>query len=101
MVQSSACYIFSQNLLLDGKDKLASAVFTKSNNTFTMSRISIVTAVVASPVIFTLSSMTQYLKNNLQQIFRTVLDSRSPIPLLASITAPQQYKGPCKNPLKV
>ena len=52
------------------------------------------------PVSFALSFMARYSEKNLQQIFRTVLDF-SPLSALApAFVISQQYKNPCKRPLK-
>ena len=46
------------------------------------------------------SSVAQYLKNDLQQILKTVLDFRPFVPLLAPAPACQQYKSLYKRLLK-
>ena len=55
---------------------------------------------IAPPVVSALSSVAQYLEDDLQRIFKTILDFRRPAPLLALSLALQQYKDPCKKPLK-
>ena len=86
MAWSSAHCTFPQNLPFGGKDELANAIPTKGNNTSAISRDS--TPIVAPPVVFALSSVAQYSKNNPQQIFRTVLDSRPFAFPLAPVPAP-------------
>ena len=56
--------------------------------------------VVALLVIFTLFFMAHYLKNDLQLIFRNVLDSKPPSALAPALVVAQQHKGPCKMFLK-
>ena len=46
------------------------------------------------------SSVVRYLKDDLQRILRTVLDSRPLAPIPVSAAAPY-YEGPCERPLKV
>ena len=99
MAWSSAQRIPSQNFLLVGKNEFASATFIKSNNSPTVSRA--LTSTAALPVIFASFFMVQYLKNDFQQIFRTILDFRPLAPPLALVPAVQQYKSPCEKPLKV
>ena len=96
MARSSACRTLSQNPSLSGKDKLAGAAPTKSNNISGVSYA--LTPAIALSVFFILSSMAQYLEDDLQRIFKTVLDSRTPAFPLA--LAPQQYKNPCERSLK-
>ena len=52
------------------------------------------------PIVFDSLSMAQYLKDNLQQIFRILLDFKPLALLPAPALALQQYKGPCERPLK-
>ena len=54
MAQSSVCRTFSQNFLLDNKDKLAGAALTKGNNIRAVSHVPILALAVALPVVFTL-----------------------------------------------
>ena len=59
----------------------AGAASTKGNNTSTMLCAS--TPAVAPPIVFALSSMTQYSMDDLQRIFKTVLDFKLLAPPLA------------------
>ena len=96
MAWLSACRTPSQNLPLGGKDKLAGAAFTKGNNISVVSRAR--TPTVAPSVVAALFSIARYLEDDLQRIFRTVLDSK--LLALSSAFTPQQYKGLCEKPLK-
>ena len=91
------CRTFPQNPPFSGKDEPAGAAFTKANNTPAVSRAP--TAAIAPPLVSILSSVALYLEYDLQQILRTVLDSRPPASPLAP--ALQQYKNPCERLLKV
>ena len=62
-----------------------------------MSLAFILVAAFALQVIFALSSVVLLSKNIFQQIFRIILDFRTPPTLLP---ASQQYKNPCKRQLK-
>ena len=98
MAWSSACRTPRQNSLLGGKNKLAGATPIEGNNTFAVSRA--LTPAVALLIIFALLFMAQYLKDDLQQIFKTILDFSFLIFHLVSTSVPQQYKSPCERPLK-
>ena len=96
MAQSFACQTLSQNPFLGSKDKLANAALIKGNNIPAVSRTP--TPAIILSVISALFSIARYLEDDLQQIFRTLLDSRPPALLLAP--APQFYEGPCEKSLK-
>ena len=79
MAQSSVCYS-PQNSLFGNTEKLANAALTEGNNTPAMSHTPTLAHAVAPLLGFALSSMAKYLKNNLKQTFKTVLDLRvSPV----------------------
>ena len=63
-----------QNLLLDGKDKLAGAAPTEGNNTPAVLRAPTHAPVIAPLIHFGSSSMPKYSKNDFQRIFKNVLD---------------------------
>ena len=98
MAQSFAYHIFPQIPPFSGKDKLAGTALTKNNNTLVI--LHTLTPATAPPVVFALSSVAQYLENDLQRIFQTVLDFGPLVPLPALAPAPQQYKSVCEKPLK-
>ena len=77
MAQSSTCYILSQNLPLGGKDEFIGIAFNKDNNTPVILCIPTPALVIVPAT--TLSSIAQYLENDLEQILRTVLDSTPPL----------------------
>ena len=98
MAQSSARRIPSQIFFLGGKDKLTGAALTKDNNTPVV--LYAPTLAAAPSVVFALSSIDQYLEDDLQRILRTVLDFRPLASLLTPAPASQQYKGSCERLLK-
>ena len=87
MAWSSACRIYSQNLLVGSKDKLAGNASSKGNNTSAVLRAFISAIFLAPPVISALFSIAQYLKDDFQQILRTVLDFQLPVSPSAPIPA--------------
>ena len=108
MAQFFACCSAYQNPY-DGEDKLAGRTHTEGSNRCTPAPATTRAFTLAvSPVIVPLvfsgsadSSVVKYLKDDLQQILRTVLDSRLPstVPVPVVAAAPQ-YKGPYERPLK-
>ena len=106
MARSFACRSPCQNPH-DGKDELAGGIFTEGSDRRTPApaasrgptpAIALVVAPLAASGSAD-SSMVRYLEDDLQQILRTVLDSRplAPIPAPAS---PPHYEGPCERFLK-
>ena len=65
MAQSFACHTSSQNLFFGAKNKLAGTALTKGNNIPIMSRAPTPTTLVVLQVVFALSSVVQYLKDDL------------------------------------
>ena len=106
MAQSFVCRSLCQNPH-DGKKKLAGGTPTKKSNcrnsapTTSRTSTSAVPPVVAPLAAFGSadSFVVRYLKDDLQRIFRTVLNSRPLAPVLAP-TATPHYKGPRERPLK-
>ena len=108
MAQSSARCSPCQNLH-NGKDELAGKTPTKSNNRCTPAPAAIyastpAVALVVAPLVASSSansSVVGYLKDDLQQIFRTVLDFKplAPVPALVVAAAPH-YESPRERPLK-
>ena len=98
MPPSSARRTSFQNLSLSGKDKLIGATLTNGNNTPATSHDPNPT--VALLVVSALTFVAQYLEDNLQQIFKIVIDSRSFVLPPALVPALQQYKSSCERPLK-
>ena len=100
MAWFSACYIYFQNLFFGNKNELADITPIGSNNTPIILFALILSAAVAPPIIFALFFMTPYLKDDFQQILRTVLNSKPLAPFLAPVSAPKHYKDLCERPLK-
>ena len=98
MAEFLVCHTLLQDLLFGNKGNLTSAALIEGNNTHTMLYAFIPTLTVALATIS--SSMARYLKDDLQQIFRTVLYSRLSASPLALAPAPQQYKSPYERLLK-
>ena len=98
MARFPACRSLPQNPHLGAKEKLAGATPTKGNNTPAVS--STPTPAIAPLVISALSSLAQYLQDDFQQIFRTILDFRLFALFLALAPIFQQYKNSCEKPLK-
>ena len=88
---SSACHTLPQNLLLDGKNKIAGAAPTKVNNTPAVSRAS--TIAVAPLIASIFSHVAQYLEDDLQRIIKIGLDFKLSAHFLAPIPAFQQLEG--------
>ena len=104
MACSLACRISPQNHPLWDKDKLAEAAAIDSNErfipVFTVTHSSTSSLAITPPVGSILSSVARYLENNLQWIFKTVLDfGPSLAPTSALIIIPH-YGGLYKKPLK-
>ena len=79
---------------------LAGIALTKDNNTpIVLHALTPITTIIPL-VVFALSSVAQYLKDNLQRIFRTILNFK--LLVLPPTLAPafQQYKSTYKRPLK-
>ena len=95
MAQSFACRSPCQNPY-DGKHKLAGGTPSEGNNCHTpVPAATCACTPTAIPVVAPLaasrsadSSVVRYLRNNLQQILRTVLDSKTPAPVPASLSPP-------------
>ena len=111
MAWSFACRNPCQNPLFDGEDKLASRTFTEDSNCCTPAPAArrdptpVVRPVVAPLVAFGSadSFVMRYLKDNLQQIVKTIFKAR-PLPPLAPALVPApvvavapQYEGRCKR----
>ena len=95
MAWSSAYRTPPQNFPLSYKDKLAGIGSTKSNNNLAILYTPILTPIIVPAT--ALSSVAQYLKNDLQQIFRTILKSR---PLIFLALAPAfHHKSPVSGRL--
>ena len=108
MAQSFACCSPCQNLH-DGKDELAGGIPIKDSDRWTpvpaatRAFTPAVALVVTRFIAFgsANSSVVRYLEDDLQQIFRTILDSRSPAPVSAPVVAvAPYYKSPYERPLK-
>ena len=109
MAQSSACRSPCQNPH-DGKDELAGGTPTEGSDRRTPApAASRAPTPAVAPVIAPLaafgsadSSVVRYSEDDLQRIFRTVLDSKPLAPVLAPvIAAAPHYEGPCEKSLKV
>ena len=103
------CYNPCQNSH-NGKNKLTGKTPTKDSNRYTSAPAAIrVTTPVVAPVLilfaisgFANSSMIRYLEDNLQRIFRTILDFRPLAPILALVVAAvPHYEGLRERLLKV
>ena len=108
MAQSSACCSFCQNPQ-DGKDELDGGTPTKGSDrcTSTPTATFTPTPVVALVIILLVafgsadSSAVRYLKDDLQQILRTVLDFRLLVPVPAPVVAAApHHEGSYEQPLK-
>ena len=108
MARSSACYSPCQNLY-NSKNKLAGRTPTEGCDRRTPAltatcaptpaALSVVALFAASG--FANSSVVRYSEDDLQQIFRAVLDSRPSAPVLALVVAAAPYsEGPRERPLK-
>ena len=108
MAQSSARCSPCQNPY-NGKDKLAGGTPTKGSDRCTPTpATTLASTPTAIPVVallaasgFADSSVVRYLEDDLQQILKTVLDSRPPTPVPAPVvTAASHSEGPRERPLK-
>ena len=99
MAQSLACRTLFQNFPLGGKNKLVGAALIEGNNITAVLCVFTLFFAFALPICFTSSSMAKYLKNDFQQILRTVLNFRPSAPLLAPASA-FHHESFCKKMLK-
>ena len=108
MARSSARRSPCQNLH-DGKDELAGGTPTKGSDRRTPTPAATrAPTPVAVPIVAWLaisgsadSSVVRYLEDNLQRIFKTVLDSRPPAPIPTPVVAGAPYsEGSRERPLK-
>ena len=108
MARSSAHCSPRQNLY-DGEDELAGGTSSKGSNRCTpaLAAIRASTPAIAPEVALLVASgsansfVVKYSNDDVQRIFRTVLDSRPPAPVPVPIdAAAPQYKGLCERLLK-
>ena len=114
MAQSSARCSPCQNPLFDDKDELAGGTTIKDNNCCTSApavtrALTLTIAPVVAPLTisgFADSSVVRYLKDDLQQIVKTILEAKplllqafAPVPASVVAAAPH-YEGSCERPLK-
>ena len=102
MIRFLACRSL-QNSFFSGKDELAGTTPTEGNEVLAILYASIFLPTIALLVVvgFAIFSVARYLKNNLQQIFRTVLDFKPLCALALAFIVPQQYEGLWKRSLKI
>ena len=108
MAWSSAHCSSCQNLH-DGKEKLAGGTPTEGSNHCTLAPTAIraptpAAALVVAPLAASSSansSVVRYLEDDLQRIFRTILNCKPPVPVPAPVVAAvPHFEGLCKRPLK-
>ena len=102
MAKSFSCRSPCRNPLLTGKDEPAGPAPTKNSDTYTLAPTVSCTPTfvsLAAPAFApaAVNSMVRYLEANFQQIFKTVLDTRSATPALQPLVFPD---GLCERPLK-